>query len=107
MDLNTIALIGGIALGTYGMRALPMLWGRRLDTTGRPFRVLQTLGPMLIAALLAVSVVGDGAGRSGWLDWLPEVLGLLTALVLYRWRGGFVLPILAGVLAYALGLLLR
>ncbi len=106
MDLGTPALIGCIAVGTYAMRAVPMLWGRRLDTEGRVFRGLQTLGPMLIAALLAVSVVGDRAGRNGWLGWLPEALGLSVAWLLYRWRGGFVLPILGAVLAYAAGLLL-
>ncbi|NJO86318.1 MAG: AzlD domain-containing protein [Synechococcaceae cyanobacterium RM1_1_27] len=85
--MSTTGLIVLIALGTYLMRAIPFLWGRNLDPNGRVLTSFQALGPMLIAALLGVSVAGDAAEQAA--GWLPVLLGLMGTGVLYRWQGGF------------------
>jgi branched-subunit amino acid transport protein len=100
-NVTTTGLILLIALGTYLMRLIPLLWGRKLDPQGRVMTSLQTVGPMLIAALLGVSGAGEAAGQTA--GWLPVLLGLVGTGLTYRWQGGFVLPISTGVAAYALG----
>ena len=100
--MNTTGLIVLIALGTYLMRVVPFLGARKLDPNGRVLASFQALGPMLIAALLGVSVAGEAAGQAA--GWLPVLLGLMGTGLLYRWQGGFVVPISAGVAAYAVGL---
>ena len=105
MRAEILLMLVAIGLGTYALRALPLIGARRLDPAGKVFRALQLLGPMLIAAVLGVSVIGDvrGHGAGGW---LPELLGLGATLAVQRRFGGFVAPILAGVAACALGLAL-
>jgi branched-subunit amino acid transport protein len=105
MRTELFLTLAAIGLGTYALRALPLMGARRLDPAGKVFRALQLLGPMLIAALLGVSVIGDvrGFGPGGW---VPELLGLGATLLVQRRCGGFVAPILAGVAACALGLTL-
>jgi branched-subunit amino acid transport protein AzlD len=104
MRTEILLMLLAIGLGTYALRALPLIGARRLDPAGKVFRALQLLGPMLIA-VLGVSVIGDvrGYGAGGW---LPELLGLGATLAVQRRFGGFVAPILAGVAACAFGLTL-
>lgn len=106
MDSTTTWLIVLVALGNYAMRAGPMLWARGLNTEGRAFAALQTLGPMLIAALFAVSVMPDLGERAGLSAFLPELLGVAATASVYFWRGGLATPIAAGVCGYLTALLL-
>ena len=61
MRTEILLMLVAIGLGTYALRALPLIGARRLDPAGKVFRTLQLLGPMLIAALLGVSVIGDAS----------------------------------------------
>lgn len=103
-DLTWLILL--VAPGTYAMRPGPMLWGRALDSEGRVFEALQTLGFMLIAALLAVSVVPEIQARSHPLAFVPPLLGLIAAGVYYHRCPGMAGPVIAGVNCYGLGLVL-
>ncbi|WP_046079095.1 AzlD domain-containing protein [Halomonas sp. HG01] len=94
------------ALGTLLIRLLPLLWmQRRLRRLGGEDGVeampqwLALLGPMMVAAVLGVSLVPAVPGP---LAWLATATGVLATLgVWYRLRSlGW--PVVAGVTAYGL-----
>lgn len=92
------------AAGTLLMRLLPLLWMRRRlarldgdDGLEATPQWLGILGPLMIAAVLGVSLVPTTTDA---ISWLATVVGVLaTLLVWYRLRSlGW--PIAAGVAAY-------
>lgn len=92
------------ALGTLLLRVIPLLWmQRRLarldgeDGVEAMPRWLVLLGPMMIAAVLGVSLVPRHADATAWLATLVGVLATLA--VWYRTRSlGW--PVFASVAAY-------
>lgn len=92
------------ALGTLLMRLVPLLWmQRRLSKLdGKPGadampQWLAILGPMMVAAVLGVSLVPKTTDVTSW---LATAIGVLATLaVWYRLRSlGW--PVVAGVAAY-------
>lgn len=92
------------ALGTYSLRLLPLLWmQRRLarSDTDEPIDAmpqwLVVLGPMMIAAMLGVSLVPVTPGAVGW---LATILGLGVTLGIWRRTRSLGWPVIAGVATF-------
>lgn len=91
------------ALGTLLMRVVPFMWmQRRLDSdTGMNAmpQWLGILGPLMIAAVLGVSIVPVSPSM---MSWIATVIGLgVTLLVWWRLRSlGW--PVAAGVSVFGL-----
>ncbi|MCG6659573.1 AzlD domain-containing protein [Halomonas campisalis] len=92
------------AAGTLLMRLLPLLWMRRrlarLDGDERLDAMPQwlgVLGPLMIAAVLGVSLVPTTPGA---LSWLATAIGVLATLAVWWKLRSLGWPIAAGVAAY-------
>ena len=100
-----VALIAA-AVGTFLLRALPMVWMQRhLDRRDAENSMeampvwLGVLGPLMIAAMFGVSLVPAKASAASW---LATALGALITLFVWRRVGSLGLPVLAGVAIYGL-----
>jgi len=94
------------ALGTYLIRLLPLLWmQRRLTRSNAEGNVdalpkwLVILGPMMIAAVLGVSLVPRTPDIAGW---LATLVGLGVTLVVWRRTRSLGWPVVAGVLTFGI-----
>ncbi|MBU1619857.1 MAG: AzlD domain-containing protein [Gammaproteobacteria bacterium] len=104
MDKSLWLLMLACALGTFLLRALPLIWMRRhLDrlsisnNSGAMPIWLTVLAPTMIAAMFGVSLVPAHPGLSSWLATLSG--GLCTILVWRRTRSlGW--PVCGGVAVY-------
>ncbi|MBB3192511.1 AzlD domain-containing protein [Halomonas cerina] len=91
------------ALGTLLMRLLPLLWmQRRLERLGDAGpeampQWLGLLGPLMIAAVLGVSLVPVTPGP---LAWLATAIGVLVTLAVWWRKRTLGWPVAAGVAAY-------
>lgn len=92
------------ALGTYLIRLLPLLWmQRRLRRSGSGSHLaampqwLIVLGPMMIAAMLGVSLVPKAPGTTGW---VATVLGLAATLLGWRCTRSLGLPVMVGAATF-------
>lgn len=92
------------SIGTLLLRLLPLLWmqrhllkqKRKDDLTIIP-HWLSVLGPLMIAAMLGVSLVPSSVSASAW--WATG-LGSLAALFAWLWTKSLGWPVLAGVSMY-------
>jgi branched-subunit amino acid transport protein len=99
--LETVIVLGVIAIGTYLTRALPilMLAGRVLPL---PVQLgLRNVGPAAMAALIVVSI-STGSAAPG--IQLVEVVALVVAGIVARWRRNLIWATAAGLLALWVGL---
>lgn len=92
------------ALGTYLIRLLPLIWmQQRLKRRDGDAAVdvlpkwLVVLGPMMIAAVLGVSLVPRTPDPAGW---LATVVGLGVTLVVWRKTRSLGWPVVGGVLTF-------
>ncbi|KAA0020580.1 AzlD domain-containing protein [Salinicola corii] len=92
------------ALGTYLIRLLPLIWmQQRLKRRDGDAAVdvlpkwLVVLGPMMIAAVLGVSLVPRTPDLAGW---LATVVGLGVTLVVWRKTRSLGWPVVGGVLTF-------
>lgn len=92
------------ALGTYLIRLLPLLWmQRRLTRSGENGPVdalpkwLVILGPMMIAAVLGVSLVPRTPDAAGW---LATLIGLGVTLAIWWRTRSLGWPVMGGVLTF-------
>ena len=90
--------------GTLLMRLLPLLWmRRRLQRLGDDEYLdampqwLSILGPLMIAAVLGVSLVPTTPDA---ISWLATALGVLATLLVWHRLRSLGWPIAAGVAAY-------
>lgn len=97
---------GAAAMGTLLIRMLPLYWMQRrlqrADSVGKETMMPSwpgVLAPLMIAALLGISLVPHDMGTNGWSATM--VGSLVTILVRYR-RRTLGLPVVFGVAAYAL-----
>jgi hypothetical protein len=88
-----------LAAGAYACKAVGVLAGARLPVSGRWVAVVQLLPPALLAALVVVQTIGDGAAIH-----LDARLAGVAAGGLAAWRGAPFLVVigLAAVVAAAL-----
>lgn len=94
------------ALGTLAMRALPLVWmQRRLRRSGDEPGLdamppwLGVLGPLMIAALLGVSLAPQ---RQDFAGWLATLVGVAVTLVVWRRTRALGWPVMAGVASFGL-----
>ncbi len=106
--INTLWLaIIAIALGTYLMRALPLVWmTRKLDknksnTTEEMPIWLTVLGPAMIAAMFGTSLIPSSQSIT---TWLATALGALVTAVIWYWKRSLGLPVLIGVMIYGISI---
>ncbi len=92
------------ALGTFAMRALPLMWTQRHfnkhkanNTEAQLPTWIGVLGPLMIAAMLGVSLIPKETSMVGW---LATVAGTLLTVLIWRKTRTLGLPVLAGVLAF-------
>lgn len=92
------------ALGTYLIRLLPLLWMQKcLAHRGAEGPIdalpqwLVILGPMMIAAVLGVSLVPRTPDAAGW---GATIIGLLVTLVVWWRTRSLGWPVVAGVLTF-------
>lgn len=95
-----------VALGTLAMRALPLVWMRRHlrrvgDEPGLDAMPpwLGVLGPLMIAALLGVSLAPQRQDLAGW---LATLIGVAVTLIVWRRTRALGWPVVAGVVAFGL-----
>jgi branched-subunit amino acid transport protein len=92
--------------GTLLMRLLPLLWMQRHLLKQQSSEGLaaipdwlSVLGPLMIAAMLGVSLV---PGTPGIAAWLATALGTVASLLAWRWTKSIGWPVVAGVTLYGL-----
>lgn len=97
------------ALGTLLLRLLPLLWMRRrlsrLDDpegAGALPQWLSILGPLMIAAVLGVSLVPRHSDAGSW---LATAAGVLVTLAVWRRVRSLGWPVAAGVATYGVVIL--
>ncbi|CAH0529305.1 AzlD domain-containing protein [Vibrio hippocampi] len=95
-----------IAIATYLMRLLPIIWLRRRaqkkqhDTTNDTLPLwISVLGPAMIAAMFGTSLVPAHPSTS---TWLATVIGVVTTSLCWYWKRSLGLPVLIGVLSFGL-----
>jgi branched-subunit amino acid transport protein len=102
--IETAVVLGVIAVGTYVARALPILVlaGRVLPV---PLQLaLRNVGPAVMAALIVVSV-STGAAAPG--IQVVEVVAIVVAGIVARWRRNLIWATSAGLMALWIGLWLQ
>ncbi|WP_419812441.1 AzlD domain-containing protein [Bacterioplanoides sp.] len=101
-----------IAAGTFAMRAVPFIWVHKhlakQDGSSALPPWLGILGSCTTAALCGISMVpGDQVLSDHSLTaWLATGLGILATLLVWRKTRSMGLPILAGVMAFGIALMI-
>ncbi|MFI0471991.1 AzlD domain-containing protein [Halomonas sp. HMF6819] len=94
------------ALGTLLIRVAPFLWmQRRLDQSDGPTPLpewLAILGPLMIAAVLGVSIVPVNPNATSW---LATALGLFATVLVWRRTRSLGWPVAAGVAVFGIAVL--
>ena len=98
--------LAACALGTFLLRALPMLWMKRhlprrqAASAEAPMPIwLTVLAPTMIAAMLGVSLIPAQPDLSAW---LATACGSLMTLLVWRRTHSLGWPVCAGVLMFGL-----
>lgn len=104
MDKSLWFLLLACALGTFLLRALPLIWMRRhllsrsINNSSQTMPVwLTVLAPTMIAAMFGVSLVPAHPDISSW---LATVLGGLCTILVWRRTRSLGWPVCAGVAVY-------
>ena len=97
--LQTIGIIAAMAIGTQLTRWLPF-W--MFPESREPPTIVEYLGKVLPSAtmgLLVVYCLKDVTWLSGD-HGLPQILAILTVVLLHRWKGNTLLSIAGGTAVY-------
>ncbi|MCK7596762.1 AzlD domain-containing protein [Microbulbifer sp. CAU 1566] len=104
MGAELWAALIAAAIGTYLMRALPLVWMRRhllRRSTKNTLEAMPTwlsvLGPLMIAAMFGVSLVPSKLSLASG---LATVFGVLVTMVVWQKTRSLGWPVLAGVAVY-------
>ncbi|WP_233998946.1 AzlD domain-containing protein [Microbulbifer pacificus] len=104
MDSGIWAALIACALGTFLLRALPLVWMQRhlvqrkaKNTLDAMPTWLSVLGPLMIAAMFGVSLV---PGKLDLASGVATVLGVMVTLVVWRWTKSLGWPVFVGVAIY-------
>ena len=100
------------AVGTFAMRAVPLLWmqhhlSQRQQHSGDAIDGMPTwlgvLGPCVVAALAGSSLV---PATQTTVAWLATLVGVIVTLLVWYYKRSMGFPILAGVSAFGLTMVL-
>lgn len=99
--LTALALVLGVGVGTYAMRAglIVLLSGRTLPPLVA--RALRHVGPAVLAALVVSLAAGGAEGAEGVTG--PEGAALATAVAVAWWRRNLIVTLAAGMAVLWLG----
>lgn len=94
------------SIGTYGLRVIPLMWTQRHlkkhqctnNETTLPLWI-SVLGPLMIAAMLGVSLVPKVTTIESWIG---TGVGVLVTITVWRKTRSLGLPVLLGVLAFGI-----
>jgi len=100
LDLVLLALLMGAV--TYPSRALPLLAPGIERLPPLALEYLRLVGPGVLAALAAVNVLLVRSGDTAVAPRVLEVLAVVAAAAIVRWRGNVFLGIVAAVVIVAL-----
>ncbi|MBN8413648.1 MULTISPECIES: AzlD domain-containing protein [Halomonas] len=110
MSMELWLAVAATTVGTLLMRMLPLIWMRkRLSRSSAEAGVdtlpqwLSVLGPLMIAAVLGVSLAPSQNTLAGW---TATLLGVLATLITWRRTRSLGWPVAVGVAAYGATLLL-
>ncbi|WP_048306250.1 AzlD domain-containing protein [Halomonas sp. PR-M31] len=107
MDSGLWLAVLASATGTPLLRLLPLLWMRRRLDRADDFDAmpqwLGILGPLMIAALLGVSLVSTEVNA---ISWLATTIGVLVTLYAWWRLRSLGWPVMAGVVVYGVVLIL-
>ncbi|MFC0337294.1 Branched-chain amino acid transport protein (AzlD) [Kushneria avicenniae] len=95
---------GAAAVGTLLIRMLPLYWIQRRWQRAEGKETIMpswpgVLAPLMIAALLGISMVPQNTGTEGW---SATMMGSLVTLLIWHRTRTLGLPVAFGVAAYAL-----
>lgn len=106
MDKSLWIAMGIIAIGTFLMRALPLLWMSRRITNSHNENMtenmpmwLSVMGPAMIAAMFGTSLIPSTQSLN---TWLATILGGLITFLVWYWRRSLGVPVFAGVMVYGI-----
>lgn len=106
MDKSLWIAMGFIVIGTFLMRALPLLWmSRRIADSHNENIIdnmpvwLTVMGPAMIAAMFGTSLIPS---TQSLMSWLATILGGLITLLVWYWRRSLGIPVFAGVVVYGI-----
>ncbi|WP_117234677.1 AzlD domain-containing protein [Vibrio maerlii] len=106
MDSSLWIAMAIIAIGTFLMRALPVVWmSRRIERSSKDQNVegmplwLSVLGPTMIAAMFGTSLIPS---TPSLVSWIATVLGVVVTIGAWYWKRSLGIPVFAGVFAYGL-----
>lgn len=106
MDASLWLAVIATAAGTYAMRVVPLIWMQRhlkkhsdKDAVEVIPQWLSILGPLMIAAMLGVSMVPKSPDLNAW---LATLIGCMATVLTWKYTRSLGLPILVGVVAFGL-----
>lgn len=105
MDTNTWMVIVLCAVGTFLIRALPLVWTRRHlarqknDAPNTLPTWLGLLGPLMIAAMFGVSLLPV---RHDWIGAVATLAGCLATLISWYRSRALGQPVFIGVVVFGL-----
>ena len=106
MDSSLWIAVVVTAVGTFAMRVVPLLWMRQQLKKHHDKNAVEVipgwislLGPLMIAAMLGVSMM---PGTPGLASWLATLGGAVATLLVWKHARSLGLPVLAGVVAFGL-----
>ena len=103
MESKIITAILIIGAGTYLLRFLPLLWSAikiKEEKATSESSWIKALGPIFIAALLAVSIVHE-KNSVNLTDFSASLLALVICWLTYIQSKNFALAIISSILSYA------
>lgn len=106
MDLSLWMAITATAVGTYAMRLVPMLWMQRhlkkhsdKDSMEVIPHWISILGPLMIAAMLGVSMMPKNPDISSW---ITTLIGCSATWFTWKYTRSLGLPVAVGVITFGL-----
>lgn len=110
MDTSLWIAVIVIAVGTYAMRLIPLLWMQRhlqkhedKDALNAVPQWLSILGPLMIAAMLGVSMTPKTNDAAAW---AATLIGCAATLLAWYCTRSLGLPVLVGVVMFGVSSLL-
>jgi branched-subunit amino acid transport protein AzlD len=104
METSVWIAVAIIALGTFSMRFMPMLWMKKHlesreggDTPAEVPQWLVILGPLMVSGMFGVTLTPQSPDFGSW---LATAAGVIATLITWRITRSLGLPVLFGVVTF-------